>query len=74
MALIRGLKSLYPCPRCFVPSTELSKIITSYQPRTQADAHEAYTAALQAATKAAGELIMKEKSLRLVKVGCVDLS
>lgn len=36
MALIRGSKGLYPCPRCFVPHDQLSDLSQTYDKRTAA--------------------------------------
>jgi phage-related baseplate assembly protein len=30
MALIRGLRGLFPCPRCLVPSDELTQFMQHY--------------------------------------------
>lgn len=37
MALIRGVKGLYPCPRCLVPHDQLSDLSQRFDPRTAAD-------------------------------------
>ena len=34
MALIRGLRCLCPCPKCYVPWDQLMNFSTEYEPRT----------------------------------------
>ena len=40
MALIRGVKSLFPCPKCLVPKDFLSDLTLEYQLRTPAHTAE----------------------------------
>lgn len=70
MALIRGLKGLFPCPICLVPRDEQSNlsIARTFELRTQTGSQNLVERALSSATLAEAEIILKEQSLRPVQV------
>ncbi|THH28010.1 hypothetical protein EUX98_g6168 [Antrodiella citrinella] len=67
MALIRGVKSLYPCPICLVPHNELANLRESYPLRTAKQSQQVVEAARQMDTKAEGEELLMQYSLRDVE-------
>ncbi|THH16568.1 hypothetical protein EUX98_g9282 [Antrodiella citrinella] len=67
MALIRGVKSLYPCPICLVPHNELANLRKSYPLRTAKQSQQVVEAARQMDTKAEGEELLVQYSLRDVE-------
>ncbi|THH17255.1 hypothetical protein EUX98_g9164 [Antrodiella citrinella] len=67
MALIRGVKSLFPCPICLVPHDELANLRTLYPLRTAAQSQKVLEEARQMDTKAEGEALLMQYSLRDVE-------
>lgn len=68
MALIRGLKGLYPCPICLISNDDQSNLSVIFTLRTQHDSKALVDDALESATAEAAEAILKTQSLRPVKV------
>lgn len=68
MALIRGLKGLFPCPMCLVPQHAQSNLSGTFELRTQAESQKLVEKALGSATLAEAESILKVQSLRPVRV------
>ena len=68
MALIRGIRSHYPCPVCLVPADKLSDLSLSFPLRTTETMRTAYENANEADSAAEKEAILKEYGLRDVKV------
>jgi hypothetical protein len=68
MTLIRGVKALFPCPKCLVPKEFLSNLNQKFPLQTQEQSWEAYKVACGKLTKAAGEKYLKGFGLRHVKV------
>ena len=67
MGLLRGLKSLYPCPICLVPHDQLSNLRVRYQRRTVADTRDTVKQAGRLNKKDA-EALLKGKGLRQIRV------
>lgn len=72
MALIRGLKGLYPCPICFVKSDEQSDITVVPDLRTSKHSEEAVRKARTLNAEGAEDLL-KGFGLRNVDVRTLDL-
>lgn len=72
MALVRGLNSYCPCPVCLIPGECLSELSKTYPLRTTEAMKEVYERAQEAETVAGKEMILKEYSLRDVKVRCMN--
>ena len=66
MALIRGVKSKFPCPVCLVPDIQLSDGST-HPPRTSEDMQRVYVEA-DALPSGEREEHLKSHGLRYVKV------
>lgn len=67
MSLIRGIKSLFPCPICLVPRDKLSDLSQVYELRTQKNS-EALVRDTQGMTMADAEQKLRNQSLRPVQV------
>lgn len=67
MTLIRGVKSLFPCPRCLVPAHEQANLSIVVVLRTQAETKE-LVQSLATSTKAVAEDKLKAKGLRNLSV------
>jgi len=72
MALIRGLKGLYPCPICFVPWNEQSDLSTEHPLRTAMESQHILSDARAKNTVAEREELLKDNGLRNVDV-CYSL-
>lgn len=72
MALIRGLKGLHACPKCFIPSAVLSDLSQHYPLRTAAGTKELLDEAAELSSERREEL-MKQNGLRYVPV-CKTIS
>ncbi|KAF8876252.1 hypothetical protein BD779DRAFT_1677860 [Infundibulicybe gibba] len=73
MALIRGLRSLFPCPICLVPGDQLSNLRVQYRRRTA----KGTRATLRAAAKLPGtaaEETLKQQGLRNVRNAFWDVN
>jgi len=68
MALIRGLKGLYPCPICFVPWNEQSDLSTEHPLRTGAESQRILMDARAKRTLAERDELLKDNGLRDVEV------
>jgi hypothetical protein len=68
MSLIRGVKSLWPCPICLVPRDELSDTSKTYARRTSQQSQAVVIAARKKETAEEKEVVLKEYGLRDVTV------
>ncbi len=68
MTAIRGLKGLYPCPVCLVPQDKQGDHTETYTLRSTQSMHQVYEEALAQTTREAEEGVLKEVSLRPIKV------
>ena len=64
MNLIRGLKALFPCPRCFVTKKNLSDLSLRYPLRNVEHTNRILEAAAAQPTKTAKEAVLKKHGLR----------
>lgn len=72
MALIRGLKSKFPCPVCLVPKDQLAQFRIHMSRHTTQSQHVVLTARAER-TVEAKEAKLKEYSLRDVDVSLLTL-
>lgn len=68
MALIRGVKGLFPCPICLVPQDQLSDLSETFPLRTQQESEALFHNAQEMRTQEEKEKLMKSQSLRMVEV------
>lgn len=68
MSLIRGLKGLFPCPICLVPQDSQADASKTYQLRTQQQSEDIFHLAEAERRVEDREKILKQYSLRYVKV------
>jgi hypothetical protein len=68
MALIRGLKGLYPCPMCLVPQEQQSDLSQIFPLRTQQGSEALFHQAQALNRVEDKERLLKSQSLRMVKV------
>jgi hypothetical protein len=68
MALIRGLKSMYPCPICYVPWQEQSDCSTEHPQRVAQDSERLIQEARAMRTAAEREELLKDNGVRNVEV------
>jgi len=68
MALIRGTKSLWPCPVCLVPKDKLSDTMNSHPRRTSSQSQAILAAAREKGSAEEKEGVLKQYGLRDVEV------
>jgi hypothetical protein len=68
MALIRGLKGLYPCPMCLVPQEQQADLSQVFPLRTQQGSEALFCQAQELNRMEDKENLLKTQSLRIVKV------
>lgn len=68
MTAIRGQKGLYPCPVCLVPQDKQSDHTETYALRSTQSMKQVLEEALSQTTREAEEGVLKEVSLRPIKV------
>ncbi|KAF8869135.1 hypothetical protein BD779DRAFT_1682542 [Infundibulicybe gibba] len=73
MALIRGVKSLFPCPICYVPGTKLSNLRVQYKRRTVKDTRAILREAASLPKTAANE-VLKQHGLRNIRSAFWDMN
>ncbi|KAH7906115.1 hypothetical protein BJ138DRAFT_1223855 [Hygrophoropsis aurantiaca] len=64
MALIRGLRSKFPCPVCLIPRDELSSMLVTYPLRSSAETQATIASARAQRTMEAKEDKLKSQALR----------
>ncbi|KAH7927024.1 hypothetical protein BV22DRAFT_1153995 [Leucogyrophana mollusca] len=64
MALIRGLRSNYPCPVCLIPREELSSMTRTYPLRTSADTQALIRSVREQERAEDKETMLKSQALR----------
>ena len=72
MALIRGLRCLCPCPKCYVPWDQLSDLSTEHKLRT-AEITACILEQVAALSADEGDQLLKEHGLRNAHVSRVYL-
>jgi len=68
MSLIRGVRSLWPCPICLVPRDKLSDTSKTFRRRTSEDSQGVVKAARTKISAEEKEDVLKEYGLRDVDV------